>query len=102
MDVLGEFWAPFAVPSIAGWSGLCRMGAAMDRRDREAVHGRTVCAPPSSREAQGIPIRGRESEHRGRRLAFLVTFWALRRRSGANGGAGPKGGGQDARSHAKK
>jgi hypothetical protein len=41
---------------------------------------------------------------------FWLLFGALRRRSGANGGAGPKGEGQslprtrsgDARSHAKK
>src|SRR5262249_55732496 len=33
---------------------------------------------------------------------FWLLFGALRRRSGANSGAGPKGGGQDARSHAKK
>src|SRR6185369_2419825 len=29
-----------------------------------------------------------ESDRRVRRLAFLVTFWALRRRSGANSEAG--------------
>jgi hypothetical protein len=34
-------------------------------------------------------------------LWLLSLAQALRRRSGANGEAGPKGGGQDARSHRK-
>jgi len=34
-----------------------RRVAAMDRRDCEAVHGRTVWATPPRREAQGSPIR---------------------------------------------
>ena len=34
--------APFAVPSIAGEAGNARRVAAMDRRDCEAVQGRTV------------------------------------------------------------
>jgi hypothetical protein len=31
--------APFAAPSIAGFAGSARRGAAMDRRDREAAQG---------------------------------------------------------------
>ena len=51
--------APFAVPSIAGVADQARRGAAMDRRACAAVHGRTVCATPQRREAQGSLIRRR-------------------------------------------
>ena len=34
--------APCKAPSIAGFAGNARRVAAMDRRDREAVHGGTV------------------------------------------------------------
>ena len=51
--------APFAVPSIAGVAEKARRGAAMDRRACAAVHGRTVCATPQRREAQGSSIRTR-------------------------------------------
>jgi len=51
--------APFAVPSIAGVADQARRGAAMDRRACAAVHGRTVCATPQRREAQGSSIRTR-------------------------------------------
>jgi len=49
--------APFAVPSISGVADQARRGAAMDRRACAAVHGRTVCATPQRREAQGSSIR---------------------------------------------
>ena len=52
-------------------------GARTMRARRLSAHGRAVRRPRRSREAQGIPIRGCESEHRGRcTYAFLVTFAA--------------------------
>ena len=54
-----------------------RRGAAMDRRACAAVHGRTVCATPQCREAQGILPRTRRGKTPRWALAFLVTFWAM-------------------------
>jgi hypothetical protein len=47
------------------------------RTHRQSVHGRTVCRPRLSREAQGTPIRRKRIGAPRWRLAFLVTFWAM-------------------------
>jgi len=79
MDVLAEFPAPFAVPSIAGFGEEGPQGRAHDAR-ASAVSTRTCCqtTPPKPRSA-GDSDSLSESEHRGRCLAFLVTFWAMPR-----------------------
>ena len=66
--------APFAVPSIAGVADQARRGAAMDRRAYAAVHGRTVCATPQRREAQGSSIRTMRIEPPRWAPSLLVTF----------------------------
>src|SRR5258706_13232943 len=47
-----------------------------------------MCGPESDPWMAVWLVAPCESDHRVRCLAFLVTFWALRRRSGANSGAG--------------
>ena len=49
--------APLAVPSIAAGAGNGPKGRAQDARARAAVHGRTVCATRTRREAQGSLVR---------------------------------------------
>ncbi len=42
MDGIADNWRRQAVPSIAAVTGMAQRVAAMDRRDRDAVHGCTV------------------------------------------------------------
>ena len=45
--------APFAAPSIAGFAGSARRGAAMDRRDREAAQGLCCLSDPAKTRSAG-------------------------------------------------
>ena len=45
--------APFAAPSIAGFAGSARRGAAMDRRDREAAQGLCCLSDPAKPRSAG-------------------------------------------------
>ena len=53
---------------------MARRGARTMRARRLSGQGCAVSRPRRSREAQGILIRGRESEHRGRRLRVFGYF----------------------------
>jgi hypothetical protein len=65
------------------------------RRRKRRRRTPTVVHAPAGQDARRALLSGCPS------LWSLSLGQALRRRSGANSGAGPKGGGQDARSHGK-
>ena len=77
MDVLAEFPAPFAVPSIAGFGEEGPQGRAHDAR-ASAVSTWTCCqtTPPKPRSTGHSDSRTRIGTPRSA-LAFLVTFWAM-------------------------